>query len=247
MKKLLLFGGTTEGRLLAEQACALGWEVTLCVATEYGREVLPQELPFSHILVGRLGIEEMKLLMAEGFHQVVDATHPYAVEVSSNVRSAAQSTGLPHWRLLRQDSDTQGCCFADSIAQACAIAAEGNLLAATGSKEIIQYRALPNWQDRLFARVLPTEESVSLCLAAGLTREHILTGKGPFTCEQNTQVLKAYKIQTMVTKESGPAGGFTQKLKAAEQCGVKVIVLRRPFEKGLHFEQILQMLKEGKT
>ena len=102
MKKLLLFGGTTEGRLLAEQACALGWEVTLCVATEYGREVLPQELPFCHILVGRLGIEEMKLLMAEGFHQVVDATHPYAVEVSSNVRSAAQSTGLPHWRLLRQ-------------------------------------------------------------------------------------------------------------------------------------------------
>ena len=244
MKKLLLFGGTTEGRLLVETAASLGWLTTLCVATEYGKEVLPRQQLNCRVLVGRLDREQIIRLMDEGFDRVIDATHPYAVEVSANIRFAAASTGLPLWRLLREQSNAEGCRFADTIPQACAMAGEGNLLAATGSKEIEQYHALPGWQQRVYARVLPTAESVELCRRAGLDEEHILTGKGPFTTEQNLQILKAFSIKTLVTKESGPAGGFAQKLEAAALCQAEVLVLRRPQEDGFYYEEIAARLKE---
>lgn len=242
MKRLLLFGGTTEGRELALAAAAAGWQVTLCVATDYGADCVP-ETEGIVIHAGRLDETAMESLMQDGFTVAVDATHPYAVAVSANIRKASDKTGLTLWRLLRAESEHPDCLYADSVAQACTLVPEGNVLAATGSKEIAAYTVIPAYQSRVHARVLPLESSLDDCHKAGLDDAHILAAKGPFSLENNMETMKRYHIRSMITKDGGTAGGFPEKLEAARRCGVAVILVRRPKENGDTMEEILKRLE----
>lgn len=243
MKRLLLFGGTTEGRELALAAAKLGYDVTVSVATGYGAACVP-EAPGVTVHTGRLDETAMESLMGGGYALVVDATHPYAVAVSRNVRAAAQRMGLPCLRLLRPESPHPDCMYADSVAEACTMVPPGNVLAATGSKEIAAYMAIPGYAQRVYARVLPVESSMEQCRAAGLPDDHILAGRGPFSLEDNVRAMETYHIASMITKDGGAAGGFPEKLEAARRCGVQVIVVRRPRDDGLPMETIIKRLEE---
>ena len=97
--KILLFGGTTEGRVLSEALAKRGDDVTVCVATDYGREEQAQ-VDGVTILTGRKGAEEMRALM-ETSELVVDATHPYATEVTALLKEAAGATGTKYVRVRR--------------------------------------------------------------------------------------------------------------------------------------------------
>ncbi len=241
MKKLLLFGGTTEGRQLALDATAMGFSVTVCVATEYGKDCLPPDGLAVHM--GRLTTEEMVALMAQDFHLVLDATHPYATVVSRNIKSACGLAQLPYLRFLRPECEHPGCIYAESVANACQMVPEGNVLLATGSKEVSCATAISDYKNRVFARVLPVESSLEACHSIGLDDFHILAGKGPFSTESNVETMKTHKICSMITKDSGPSGGFPEKLEAAKQCHVQVIVVRRPKDSGRNYQEILQDLE----
>ena len=91
MSRILIFGGTTEGRLLAQALSRRGVSAAVSVATELGAEEL-SGLPGITSLVGRKTAEEMAALLS-GYDKCVDATHPYAREVSANIRSACRSAG----------------------------------------------------------------------------------------------------------------------------------------------------------
>ena len=94
MNKVLLFGGTGEGRALAEWMVARDIPHTVCVTTEYGETLLPAG---AEAHVGRMDSGEMEALMrAGGYSLAVDATHPYAVEVTEHIRAAAEAAGLPN-------------------------------------------------------------------------------------------------------------------------------------------------------
>ena len=243
MKRLLLFGGTTEGRELALAAANLGWQVTLCVATDYGAECVPEADGIA-IHAGRLDETAMEALMRGGFTVAVDATRPYAVAGSANIRAAAEKTGLTLWRLLRAESEHPDCRYADSVAEACTMVPEGNILAATGSKEIAAYTVIPDYQSRVYARVLPLESSLNDCHKAGLDDDHILAGKGPFSLETNMATMERYHIRSMITKDGGAAGGFAEKAEAAHETGARLVVIRRPPEDGEPYETILELCRE---
>ena len=119
MVNILIFGGTTEGRELAERLAAeipeRGWPesqrelnseerkrdlLTVSVATELGAEEL-QKIEGIGILVGRMDIPAMKRALC-GYDLCIDATHPYAVEASKNIRTACEETGVQYRRLLRE-------------------------------------------------------------------------------------------------------------------------------------------------
>ncbi|MFI3312904.1 MAG: precorrin-6A reductase [Eubacteriales bacterium] len=242
MKKLLLFGGTTEGRLLAQDATELGFNVTVCVATEYGRDCLPPD--HFDVRTGRLTEGEMVDLMGEDYLAVLDATHPYAVVVSQNIRTACQQAGLPYLRFLRDECGDNTCKYANSILEACKVTGEGNVLFATGSKEISTATALPDYKKRVYARVLPLQSSLDACYAIELQDDHILAGKGPFSTDENVETMKKHNITTMITKDSGAKGGFPEKIEAARACNVKVIVVRRPEEVGHTYQEILKKLED---
>lgn len=246
MKPVLIFGGTAEGRLLAEAALEAGRPVIICVATDVGASFLPAGAPGLTISQGRLDVPEMEALM-EGadFAFVLDATHPYAVVVSQNLRLAAQNRALAYYRLLRETGDYEGCLVAPSVAEACRLVLPGNVLAATGSKEIAAYTVISDFQSRVYARVLPAPASVESCLAAGLPQDHILAATGPFSVDENVETLHRLAIKTLITKDGGVRGGFGEKLEAARLCGVRLIVVGRPAEpEGLGFDAALTMLKE---
>ena len=101
---ILILGGTTEGRLLARELSRRGLPAWVSVATPLGAEEL-SGLPGITPLVGRKTEGEMAALL-RGFSRCVDATHPYAAEVSANIRAACAEAGVPLRRLLRAPGDS---------------------------------------------------------------------------------------------------------------------------------------------
>lgn len=233
MKEILLFAGTTEGRKLSESLAVSGICHTICVATKYGEAVL-KENPYMTVHRGRMDEEQIKELIRNGrFEAVVDATHPYAHIVTKNIRSAIKGMNLPYLRLKRELHDVQGrenvSCFETN--EACAQALEkiqGNILLTTGGKELSAYCASGEVKRRLFVRILPAAESLSLCMEQGLKGKQIIAMQGPFTTEMNEAIIRQYGISCLVTKQSGTTGGFYEKLEAAKRTAVSVFVIGHP-------------------
>lgn len=242
--KLLIFGGTTEGRVLAERAAALGAEVTVSVATPLGAEALAG-LAGIHVMAGRLDRPAMESLLP-GFAACVDATHPYAKLVTAAVREACERTNTPLRRLLRPESAVASgnVVRVSSCAGAAAFLAKqpGNILLATGSKELAAFSALA--PERLYARVLPIHESIAACEALGLPHRNILALQGPFSQKLNEAMLEQYNIAWLVTKDGGGAGGFGEKLTAAQNTGARLVLVERPADSGGDLETILHWIKE---
>ena len=241
--RVVIFSGTTEGRELSAETAALGMETMVCVATEYGKEVQTQE-PGIQVHSGRLDVEGMTQVLA-GADLCVDATHPYAREASRNIREAAKEAGVPCHRLLRRESQLPpGCILVDSAADAARFlqGVEGNILLTTGAKELASFA--PVGVHRLYPRVLPAVESLEACEALGISRSNVIAMQGPFTQELNVALIRQFSIGWLVTKDGGAAGGFEEKVQAAQEAGAKLVVIRRPKEDGESFETILQLCKE---
>lgn len=235
-KEVVIFAGTTEGRELAEILSAAGIPCLVSVATEYG-EALMCEKENLRIHSGRMNQVQMKEFFEAGeFRAVVDATHPYAVEVSQNIRQSAEYAGLSYIRLKRHtktDSDRDDSIHYVTDMSACGTCLEqesGRILLSTGSKEIAAFMEQISDADRVYARVLPNEESLELCGQAGVEKSHIIAMQGPFTQELNEAIFRQYHIDYLVTKQSGAVGGYPEKLRAAYATGAKVFVIGNPDE-----------------
>ena len=241
--RAVVFSGTTEGRIFSRQLAQLGADVLVSVATPLGSE---EQGSFAGIMVhcGRLTPDEMAALV-QGADLCVDATHPYAVDATRNIRTACRTAGVEYHRLLRAQSPLPpGCAVFETAAQAAEYLAgtEGNILLATGAKELAVFAGLE--PARLYPRVLPTPEGIAACEAANVPHRNIIAMQGPFSLALNKALITQFQIRYLVTKDGGAAGGFAEKARAAEQCGVQLIVLRRPEEQGETAETILQRCRE---
>lgn len=246
--KVIIFGGTSEGRMLSECLCRNKIAHTLCVATDYGEEVLePSE--YAHVLQGRLDTQQMAdLIQSEQCLVVVDATHPYAVEVSKNIRKACEMTEMKYLRFLRAEEaviDVKNDVIVSSAAEAAAYldGQEGAIFLTTGSKELPAFTAGVHETERLFVRVLPSVQVVASCRELGLEGKQICAMQGPFSEEMNRALLQQTKASWLVTKDTGITGGFPEKVRAARSLGVRLVIIRRPEESGLDYESVLQALE----
>lgn len=276
---VLVFSGTTEGCMLVQQLDKYhDMRITVCSATEYGSSLVPKSARIRSISgqLDQAGMEQ--LIRNEQVDFVVDATHPFAEEVTKNIAHATQATGVKWMRLLRASADigidtdnaeiqtetaeaakTAEAAGAESTkkiasgtntlanvanaTQAAKMLRErtGNVLLTTGSKELsIFTTALPDFQTRLYVRVLPLASSVEHARELGIPLEHVIAMKGPFSQTMNEAFIREFTIRVLVTKESGKAGGFAEKINAARTCGVDVVVIRRPVEAdGASLEEVL--------
>ncbi|MCR5654833.1 MAG: precorrin-6A reductase [Lachnospiraceae bacterium] len=246
---ILIFGGTSEGRELAE-AYQNGWDCHVYVATKTGAEYLDETAVSVH--VGRLTEADMETefwRLTPRF--VLDATHPYATEVSANIKEACGICGVSYVRVLRDALEEAGDLEVENATEAAAVLCERFLdvpvLLTTGSKELTFFSRLIRENPEVYARILPGEENEAVALNAGLTKERIVTGIGPFSEEENRALLRTYGIKVLVTKESGARGGYAQKLTAAKKEGALSLVIRRPKEdKGIPMEEAKRLAKENK-
>ncbi|MCR5724611.1 MAG: precorrin-6A reductase [Treponema sp.] len=256
--KILVFAGTTEGTEMVIKAIERGHLVYASVATEYGASLLQrsvsEKLPGKQPLFVRSGrIDEGGITAflvdakenCTAFDAVIDATHPFACEVSKNIRSASSALSVPYYRLRRTDfrpaeSASPAVHEVASIDEACKAITRGledgslppevRIFCATGSKELSPYTQIPRYQERVFVRVLPSGEAFSKCMAAGIPEEHVIAMQGVFSAELNEALFRQYGCSVLVTKQSGEYGGYPEKLRAAERLSMPVYVVTPPKE-----------------
>ena len=233
--RVVVFSGTTEGREFSRRLAALGADVLVSVATELGAEEQGCT-PGVTVRAGRLEPDAMAALLRGA---------ALCVEATQNIRQAAQTAGVPCRRLLRPASPLP----AGSRVYACAAEAAaaladttGNILLATGAKELPAFAALG--PARLYPRVLPTQSGIAACEAASIPHRNIIAMQGPFSQELNEALIRQFSINFLVTKDGGAAGGFAEKAAAAAAAGAVLVVLRRPAEQGETADEILQSCKE---
>ncbi len=250
MFKILIFGGTTEGRMLAEFCDKNDIEAAVSVTTDRGVELLPRSKNIK-ILNSKLDAPAIERLMVrEKFSLIVDATHPYAFEVTENINSVCERLGVAHFRLVRDMLPSYSDNVFGSVSKLVEFLNENDfankmILSVLGSRQFSSLTALKNFQERLFIRVLPDENFVDSCVQLGLPRNHILTGIGPFSVEQNCEHIRSCGAEILLTKESGAAGGYLEKIEAAKICGIPVFSVKPPKESGKTFDEIVQIIKNG--
>lgn len=234
--------------MLSEYLSGKQIPVTVCVATEYG-ETLLTENRYLKVHAGRMDREQIAgFIQREGAGLVVDATHPYAAVVSQNVSLACQDTKVPYIRLIRESEkvDFEHVVQVSSVEEAADYLAgtEGNILVTTGSKELAKYTVIPDYEKRVFARVLSTGEVAQACEKLGFRGRNLICMQGPFSEELNTAMLRQFDCRYLVTKETGKAGGFEEKIRAASKAGAKVVLVGRPPEQeGYSWEAVMEMLE----
>lgn len=252
--KLFIAAGTSEGKELSGFCERHKIDTVLSVATEYGEELIPKG-DFIKIRCGRMDAQAMEECLTNGkFTIAVDATHPYAVEVTANLKRACEKAGIPYLRLLRERQDKQdGCIYTASIEEAAEYlrSREGNILLTTGSKEMKAFGAIAD-KNRLFARVLPDADSLSACEAAGIPRQNRIGMQGPFTKDLNKAMISQIQAKYVVTKDTGKAGGFQAKIDACLETGALAVVVERPAEQDTgetlaEIEKVLLRLLQEET
>ena len=233
MKKVLIFAGTTEGRELAELLADSNIKCSVCVATDYALELMNDKRLDVHC--GRLTEEEMEVLMRDGsFDVVVDATHPYAQIVSQNVRQAADKESISLIRLRRSTESAEEGFVSFKTHEECSAWLSfqtGNILLTTGSKDLGSYAKNETIKNRLFVQCASwRRKHSSMYGQMALLGVRSIAMQGPFSAQMNECILREYSIDWMVTKISGHAGGFEEKVEAAKKAGVGICAILPPAE-----------------
>ena len=234
------------------------------LATAYGGEPAFRRVNLLTAESSRMDVSEMCHRIREYAPAfVVDATHPYAREVSRNIKQACESCGKSYLRLLREAgtflpehdgakdgtaAGTEGrTVWVESAKEAAEYLAdkEGKILLTTGSKELEAFTWIQDYRERVYARVLSLPSVVEKCHGLGLEGRHLICMQGPFSAELNLAMLREFQIRFLVTKEAGSTGGFPEKCEAAEKAGAVLVVIGRPEEReGFSEEELYAYLKQ---
>jgi len=252
---IMVLGGTTEARQLVEMLIGENMAVLVSTAYDFAEKFIPKSALIKHIS-GKLDSKAMlALIRDENIKAIVDAAHPYAVGARKNAKEACKRAGITYLRLERSPCDRESGktyrrayeagSFEQAIVKACELGK--NIFIAAGSNEAaLFYRETSTRGRKAYIRSLPDDFAVNRCLKAGFLRDEIVTGVGPFSYEDNYRLWKELGIDVVVTKESGVAGGFAEKIRAAKDLGINVVIIKRPppeQDAFLSAEAVLQAIK----
>ena len=221
---ILVFGGTTEGRMAAKVLEESG--ATYCYSTRSDTQDI--QLVHGQHVTGAMEVSEMVAFCHEhDIRLIVDAAHPFAVNLHRNVVNLAEQIGVPIIRYDRiyppHDEKLVWCKDYDDAM--CQLKTNGvnRLLALTGVNTISRLQAY--WQHHeCWFRILKRDESQTLAQKAGFPSDHLVY----YEKDDTASLMDQLHPQAIITKESGMSGGFDEKIQAARQAGIKVFVVERP-------------------
>ncbi len=247
---ILVLAGTKDGRLLAKELAEAGYSVLASAVSLYGGAMLKEEA-LGQVRYGPLDEEGLVSLMGEqNITMVIDATHPFATQARQNGWQACNRLQIPWLRLERQslsagdwgDATVLNVDDAGGAIQA-ATSISGNIFLATGSSSVAAF-ADALGPERLVVRLLPDPAALQQCAFLGIGPGRIVAVQGPFSMELNREMFRHFDAAVIISKESGKTGGLPEKIAAAAQLQIPIIVIGRPaLPEGLVFPNNAALLE----
>lgn len=253
---ILVLAGTKDGRELITLLAQAGYTVLASVFSQYGGELIQLKNVVVH--TGPLNADGLaKLVSSNDINFVVDASHPYAINVSQNAMQACASTNTHYIRYERPAAVMplhERLHVVNDYKQAIELtAALGKVVfLTTGSRHLKLFKDAPCLQKhRLIARVLPEPDVLTECIDMGFLPKDIVAMQGPFSHELNLVLFKEFQAEVVVTKNSGQIGGSDTKITAAMALGLPIVVIDRPaidYKQIVYtFNDVLQFIKEAQS
>ncbi|MBS4190789.1 precorrin-6A reductase [Bacillus sp. FJAT-49705] len=229
---ILFLAGTSDARELAIQVQNQGHPLLATVVTESAAESLKaHDIPYQ---VGRLSVDDMiVLIQRREMNCVIDASHPYAEEASRTAMAAAKACDIPYIRYERPKEQFTSPLITEvesyEEAAKAAQSHKGTIMLTTGSKTLeIFTKYLMRDEIRLICRMLPNIGNMEKCNQLGIKQKDIVAIQGPFSESLNKSLYEQYNVTLMITKESGKVGSVDEKMTAALQLGIPIILIKRP-------------------
>lgn len=225
--------GTSEGKKILKLINKYTNEIAVTTATAYGGDILKG----SNIKVLNtkpLNEEEMlNWLKTNEIGILVDASHPYAEEVTKTALKCSVSLGIKYVRFERQgvldninwDNIIRVKNYDEAIEVIKKI--EGNVLNTTGGNNVSKFLSL-DFRYRIIHRVLPLPKVLNKIVESGISIKDIIAMQGPITYELEKAFIYQYDAKAILTKDSGQEGGTLEKYKAAREMGIMLIVIEKP-------------------
>lgn len=255
---ILIFGGTTEANQIAELLVEKGKKVTVSCATTIPltariESQASRENPT--ILTGRLDKNDIINLLAKNkFKAVIDATHPFALQISQNAKEACELTNIPYYRLEREAARIPNNSLIFSVpnfkeAAKQAVKLGSNIFLTIGVNNIDVFigqilDCISANNIKITARVLNNESSIQKCLEADIEKNNIIAENGPFSTTQNIDHFLQHNAEVIVSKDSGIVGGLNEKIKACEQLKLPLVIIKRPAYQKKAFFQVEELIEQ---
>ena len=250
---IFVAAGTQDGRELAGTLLQAGYDVTASVVSSYGEKLLKQ---YPRLIINDKPLDEEALedyIRQHGVRLFVDASHPYAANVSENAMRACRAANIPYIRYERASVpvDYDKAYPVESYEEAASTAARlgATVFLTTGSRNLKAFVLSDALKGHtIIARILPTAGVLKECEELGLTPKQIVALQGPFSEELNIALYRQYGADVVVTKNSGEIGGTDTKITAAKKLGLPVVMIDRPKLDydviAYTFEEVLNFAKE---
>ncbi len=229
-RRLWLIGGTQESAELAAAISSDSNISTLVSVTTISARGLYPDLPNLQVWVDRFNPHQLKeFLLQQKITAVLDASHPYATEISLNAIAVTQKLKIPYLRYERpaiNDSSVINLNSFEALLVSDYLHSHRVLLT-------VGYRPLPlfqPWQEKatLFARILPSAKSLETALSSGFTNSRLICLRPPISIELERSLWQQWQISLVISKASGTAGGEDTKRLVAQQLNIPLILIDRP-------------------
>ena len=251
--KILLLGGTKDSTELIKHLKAnYDTDILTTTTTEYGSKLAREAGSDETISRPLLKDEIIELINNSDFDLLIDATHPFAEHITQTSLSVSKICEISYIRFERpslnlNDFDTSHIIYAKSFENAGEIISkeipDGNVLHFAGANTMED--VLKNVsKERFYPRVLKVPKSMEKCEKLGIDDEHIIAMKGVASLKENIDLIEKYNASVMITKESGEIGGVIEKIEAANQKDISLIMIKRPVIKELNKKDIVSNLDE---
>ncbi|MCL4453795.1 MAG: precorrin-6A reductase [Candidatus Thermoplasmatota archaeon] len=223
---IMLFDGTSDSRKLAMELSSSGFDILATATTDDGVLKL-HEAGISSVM-GKLDYSSIIEICRKGsIKALIDGSHPYADSLHETCMRAAASLGIP---LIRYDRGSikirdRKIFYADNYESAEERAMKGNnIFITTGIKHIEKLKGIIDSRNA-YVRVIPDPENIALLIKLGVRKDHIIAMEGNFDENLNRALMKYYRIDTLITKDSG--FNAEPKVNAALSLGINVIIISR--------------------
>lgn len=251
--KVFLLGGTKDSiNIIKHLKSNFDVEILTTTTTEYGAR-LAEEGGSDETIARPLLKDEIKRIFIEGNYDIlIDATHPFASHITQTSVSIARELEIPYIRFERpttnlENIDTSHIRYVNSFDDAGKLIenefSEGNVLHFAGAntmKDIVKYVSV----DRFYPRILKVEKSIQKCEELNIDPSHIIPMTGAATKSENIDLIEKYDASVIITKESGEIGGVVEKIEAAGEKNIAVVMIQRPKIEMLEKTDIVNDLKE---